>query len=150
NIKMDSRNIELSIRNKPNVSKKRREELFTLMNSVEREGADMFVLPEVSVPCQWITLLAHQSKKHDICIVAGLEHWVNDAKIAFNLMTVILPITKGPYRTCMINLRLKNHYSPEENKLLKDNRLLLPREVEKAHKKVYTLFNWKGLYFSTY
>lgn len=150
NIKVNPKNPELSLRNKPNISKVRREELFELMNNVEHGGADMFVLPEVSVPCQWITLLVQQSKKHDTCIVAGLEHWVNDAKIAFNLMAVVLPITKGPYRTCMINLRLKNHYSPEENKLLKGNRLLVPREVEKEYKKVYTLFNWKGVYFSTY
>lgn len=150
NIKLDPRNIELSFRNKPNVSKERRDELFTLLNNVERENADMFVLPEVSVPNQWIGLLAQQSKKHDICIAAGLEHWVNDAKIAFNLMAVILPITKGPYRTCMINLRLKNHYSPEENKLLKGNRLFVPRDIGKDYTKVYTLFNWRKIYFSTY
>lgn len=150
NIKVDPKDIELSFRNKPNISKDRRERLFKLMNEIEKADADIFVLPEVSVPCQWVNLLAHQSKKSNTCIVAGLEHWVNDVGIAFNLMAVILPINKGPYRTCMVNLRLKNHYSPEENKLLKGNRLLVPREIDIDYKKVYALFNWQGIYFSTY
>ncbi|MDQ1150328.1 hypothetical protein QE382_002312 [Sphingobacterium zeae] len=150
NVKMNPQDIELSFRNKANVKKERREQLFRLMNEVEKEEADIFVLPEVSIPCEWVTLLCHQSKKSNTCIIAGLEHWVNDAKIAFNLMAVVLPIEKGPYRTCLINLRLKNHYSPEENKLLKGNRLLVPRDISKDYKKVYTLFNWRGVYFSTY
>ncbi len=150
NIRVDAGNIEKAFLNKPNTTKIRREELFKLMNSVEKENADFFVLPEVSVPCQWITFLAYQAKKSNMSIVGGLEHWVNDAKIAFNLMAVILPINKGPYRTCMINLRLKNHYSPDETKLLKGNRLETPRDVDVDFKKVYTLYNWKGVYFSAY
>lgn len=150
NIKMRSEDIECSFRNNANINKERREQLFKLMNEVEREDADIFVLPEVSIPCEWITLLSHQSKKSNTCIIAGLEHWVNDAKIAFNLMAVILPIDKGSYRTNVINLRLKNHYSPEENRLLKGNGLVLPRDLSNEYKKVYTLFNWRGVYFSTY
>lgn len=150
NIKMKPKDIESSIRNRANIDKERREQIFKLMNEVEREQADIFVLPEVSIPCEWITLLSHQSKKSNTCIIAGLEHWVNDAKVAFNLMAVILPIYKGQYRTNIINLRLKNHYSPEENRLLKGNRLVLPRELSKEYQKVYTLFNWRGVYFSTY
>lgn len=150
NIKMKSNDIVSSLLNRSNIDKERREQLFKLMNDVEREQADIFVLPEVSIPCEWITLLSHQSKKSNTCIIAGLEHWVNEAKIAFNLMAVILPIDKGQYRTNVINLRLKNHYSPEENRLLKGNRLVLPRDLSKDYQKVYALFNWRGVYFSTY
>ncbi len=150
NIKMRSEDIESAFRNKSNINKDRRDKLFKLMNEVEREEADIFVLPEVSIPSEWISFLSHQSKKSNTCIIAGLEHWVNDAKVAFNLMAVILPIDRGHYKTNVINLRLKNHYSPEENRLLKGNRLVLPRDLSKEYQKVYTLFNWQGVYFSTY
>src|SRR5699024_4097718 len=150
NITMKSENIELAFLNKPNTNKERREQLFQLMDDVEREGADVFVLPEVSVPNEWISLLSHQANKSDTCIIAGLEHWVNNAKIAFNFMAVILPIDKGAYKTNLISLRLKNHYSPDENKVLKGYGLCLPRELDKKFMPKYTLFNWKGVYFSTY
>lgn len=150
NIKVHESNIRKSYLGKPNTSRKRRQELFDLINMVEKEKCEMFVLPEVSVPYNWINLLAYQSQRRNISIVAGLEHWVNNNNYAFNFMVTILPIEKKGYKTCLINIRLKNHYSHGEKKILKGYQLLIPGEHAKKSSKIYNLFKWRNSYFSVY
>lgn len=150
NIKVHESNISRSYLGKPNTSRKRRQELFDLINMVEKEKCDMFVLPEVSVPYHWINLLAYQSQRRNLGIVAGLEHWVNNSNYAFNFMVTILPIEKQGYKTCLITLRLKNHYSHGEKKVLKGYRLLVPGEHGNKTSKIYNLFKWRNSYFSVY
>lgn len=150
NIKVDANNIKSSYLGNPNTSKERRQELFDLINLVETSKSDLLVLPEVSVPYEWIGLLVYQSCRRNVGIIAGLEHWVNKFKFAFNFMVTILPIKKDHYTTCLINVRLKNHYSHEEKKQLKGYRLLIPSETFPRIKKTYNLFHWKKCYFSVY
>jgi hypothetical protein len=150
NIKVEPNNIEASYLKKPNLSKERRQLLFKLLNLVEESRSDMFVLPEVSVPYQWLGLLAYQANRRSLAIIAGLEHWINKSGFAFNFMATILPIKRDKYSTCLIKIRLKNHYSPEEKRQLKGYRLLIPGETVKHAKKRYDLFHWKKTYFSVY
>ena len=150
NIKLEKANIENSYLGKSNTSKERRQQLFKLINLVEKERCDLFVLPEVSIPYQWISLLAYQSSRRNIGIIGGLEHWVNKHRFAFNFMVTCLPIKKKNYSTCLIKIRLKNHYSHEEKRQLKGYRLLIPREAVPSHPKRYDLFHWKKCYFSVY
>jgi hypothetical protein len=150
NIKVDRKNIKRSYLGSPNTSRERRQVLFNLINHVEEESCDLFVLPEVSVPYQWIGLLAYLSQRRDIGIIAGLEHWVNKNNFAFNFMVTILPIKRRRYNTCLIKIRLKNHYSHEEVKQLKGYRLFIPSEKFAKHLKHYDLFHWRKSYFSVY
>ncbi|MCF8453974.1 MAG: hypothetical protein K9G42_12265 [Pedobacter sp.] len=150
NIKVDSKNVEGSYLGNPNTSRERRQELFKLINQVEEARCDLFVLPEVSVPYQWLNLLAYQSQRRNIAIVAGLEHWVNKFNFAFNFMVTILPINRQNYRTCLVRIRLKNHYSPEEKRQLRGYRLVVPTDVTPRLAKRYDLFHWNKSYFSVY
>jgi hypothetical protein len=150
NIKVEEKNIVNSIRDKPNTSKSRRQALFNLINMVDAEKSDLFVLPEVSVPFSWVKLLAFQSSKRDFGIIAGLEHWINHKKFAFNFMVTVLPIVIDNYRTCLIKIRLKNHYSHEEKEILKGHRLLIPQATLPKYPKSYDLFHWRKTYFSVY
>ncbi|RZK11447.1 MAG: hypothetical protein EOO46_06690 [Flavobacterium sp.] len=52
--------------------------------------------------------------------------------------------------TCLIKLRLKNHYSHEEKRNLKGYRLLIPTETTPMQPKKYDLFHWNKSYFSVY
>jgi len=150
NMKVFEENIISNINNHSNTSKERRQTLFQLINLCEKEKCDLFVLPEVSVPFNWIGFLAYQSYKTDTAIIAGLEHFVNKFKFAFNFMATILPIRLNGYTTCLIRIRLKNHYAPEEIKLLKGYRLLLPNNRKNNFIKLYDRFHWRKIYFSVY
>jgi hypothetical protein len=150
NIKVDRENMSKSILGMPNTSRERRQKLFTLINQVEKENCDLFILPETSVPYRWINLLAYQSQRRNLGIIAGLEHWVNKHKYAFNFVATILPIQKKSYRTCVIKIRLKNYYSHEEKHVLKGYRLIIPSEKSDKSLKKYDLFHWRKVYFSVY
>ena len=150
NIKVDSADIRRSILGNPNTSRERRQKLFKLINQVEKEQCDLFVLPETSVPYRWINLLAYQSHRRNLAIIAGLEHWVNKKDFAFNFVATILPIQKKNYRTCLIKIRLKNYYSHEEKHVLKGYRLVIPSETSDKELKKYDLFHWRKVYFSVY
>ena len=150
NIKVDPENYIKSIREKPNLSRKRRQELFDLLNQAELHKSDVLVMPEVSVPFSWIKLLGYMSHKRNIAIIAGLEHWININGFAFNFMVTILPIKLDDYTTSIIKIRLKNHYAHDEKELLKGHRLLIPRDTILDYPKSYDLFHWRNVYFSVY
>jgi hypothetical protein len=150
NMKVNTKNVDLSIRKKPNVTKARRKEVFQLLNMADKHEADLIVFPEVSIPYAWIRLLAERSHKRYMGIIAGLEHWINNHGFAFNFMVTILPFKVHHYKTSLIKIRLKNHYSPSETALLGGNRLLIPGDTIKSYPKIYDLFHWRKTYFSVY
>ncbi len=150
NIKVNKTDIKGSILKSPNIDRNRRQTLFKLINLVEQESCNLFVLPEVSIPYQWIKLLAYQSQRRNIGIIAGLEHWINSHGFAFNFMATVLPVHIGSYSTCIIKIRLKNHYSHEEKEQLSGYRLFVPGEALGKQYKNYDLFHWEKTYFSVY
>lgn len=168
NINVSSNHIRNSYLGTPILDRTRREVLFDLLNQAEKEKSDLFVLPEVSVPHEWLKLLPYQSYKRGMAIVAGLEHWVNKYKYAFNFLVTVLPVKVGEYATCVVKIRLKNHYSHEEKRELLANHCKIPNdhlyksyishgELEKAQaiKRIpqnykYDLFVWNKVYFSVY
>lgn len=149
NIKVNQSDILNSIKGNPNVKKERRKILFDLINEADKNEADLVVFPEVSVPYSWIRLLAERSHKRYMGIVAGLEHWVNKNKIVFNFMVTVLPFKINYYKTSIIKLRLKNHYSHAEKHLIKGYRLLIPND-NTNYTMSYDLFHWQKTYFSVY
>ena len=145
NMKVDSNIIYNDTINSPNLSIERRRQLFSIINDAASNKADILVLPELSVPYQWMDLLAHQSTKHNLCIIAGITYLYNQEKYAFNNVTAFLPVKDFSYQSCVVLSRIKNHYSPEERKMLENYRYRVPN-IEK----LYHLIHWRNVYFSVY
>ena len=67
----------------------------------------------------------------------------------------VLPLKVDGYINCVVKMRLKNFYSPNEEKGIRNYNLNLPREVvdnSKAgsHFREYDLFCWNGVSFAPY
>lgn len=142
---------------KPIISKNRAKEINTLLNQTTKQGdkskIDMVVFPETSIPYEWLTLMSEHSRRHQIAMVFGLEHWiVND--IAYNINVVLLPVMVSTYdvddskkiKAVIPIVRIKNHYSPKEIKELKGYRYNIP--IPTPYR--YDLINWKGLHFAVF
>ena len=64
----------------------------------------------------------------------------------FNFVLTCLPINVKGDRDAVPILRLKNHYTPEEEEWIRGKFMVVPKPSPYR----YTLFEWRGLYFSTY
>lgn len=146
NMNVDKDIIEKTALNQVNLSSERRKDLFRIINEAIANKCDVLVLPELSVPYQWIDLLAAECKKNHIAIIAGLTYLVTNSKYALNIVVTILPFTENNYNSCVIIPRVKNHYAPKEKTLLRSYGYHVPKEV----KSIYHLFHWKKSYFSVY
>lgn len=145
NIKVQAGNIEKSLFGTPNTSPSRRSEVIDILNDAERLKSDVLILPEVSIPYRWLPLLADQAKRKQRTIIVGLEH-LRINNYCYNLIATILPLEHNGIKDVVINLRLKNHYSPGEiNKITNRGKFVPIPEVA-----TYNLFIWGGIYFSNY
>ncbi|KJZ36652.1 hypothetical protein VC33_15740 [Pseudomonas fluorescens] len=152
---VDEKNIEGSFMGTPNVSRQRMKELSELLNDVVKHGSrypeqrvDLLVLPEVSVPHRWATFITRWAKDHQVGVICGLEHRIDDQNRAWNELLAALPFRgdKGS-KECAPIRRLKKHYSPEEEFQLTNNSLLTPKLLTKSR---YQLFQWRGASFAVY
>lgn len=146
NMNVDKDIIEKTALNQVNLSSQRRKDLFRIINDAISNKCDVLVLPELSVPYQWIDLLAAECKKNQIAIIAGLTYLVTNSKYALNIVVSLLPFTENNYKSCIIIPRVKNHYAPKEKTLLRSYGYHVPEEV----KSIYHLFHWRKSYFSVY
>ena len=146
NLNVDHKIIENTALDKVDVSQQRRKNLFKIINEAVNEGCNMLVLPELSVPYQWLGLLKMESKRHNLAIVAGLTYMVNKDKVAFNNVVTILPYKTKYYTSCIIIPRVKNHYAPKEQAWLETYQYKIPQQKHS----LYHLFHWQQSYFSVY
>jgi len=144
NIKVEKSNSESSMLGNPTIFG-RYSELAKVLNLAEEERCDMIVLPEVCVPHGLVKEIIENSWKKQRCITTGIEHWnIND--VVFNFILTVLPCNIRNVDDAVPILRLKNHYSPEEDFWIKDYKKIVP--IPEPFR--YHLFRWRGLYFSTY
>lgn len=152
---VDARNIEGSFMGTPNVSRQRKRVLSELLNDVVKHGVrhpeqrvDLLVLPEVSVPHSWATFITRWAKDHQVGVICGLEHRIDDRSRAWNELLAALPFRgeKGS-KECAPIRRLKKHYSPEEEFQLTNNRFAVPKLPWRS---LYQLFQWRGASFAVY
>jgi hypothetical protein len=151
NTQVYENDIENSLRKdkSPNTSFSRQLNLFHLLNSALKEKADLFVLPEVSIPVSWLPFMVSYARRHQIGMVFGLEHWVVNGK-AYNLLIEALPYKLGnKYNSCVVTARVKNHYAPAELEILDSLRLTAANTSLKP-KDYYHRVSWKGISFATY
>jgi len=145
NIKLDYNNFLNSLRGMPNIGSDRYQTFAELLNASQHEGANLFLLPECSIPYELLPSFAQNSERNQMLIVAGLEHWrVN--KLSFNFIITILPLEEDGVKDAVVVYRLKNHYSLHEEMDVRGNGAVVPKP--KPYR--YDLFNWRGLYFAPY
>lgn len=150
NIKVFESDIEASYhpRKYPNLSYKRQAIFYDLINAAieSPNPCDLIIFPEVSVPYQWLPFMVEQSRKLQLGMIFGLEHWVSN-KIAYNLTATILPYQNLNHsKSAHVSLRPKNYYSPSEKMKLTGIGL----ETSEFPTKYYELFCWKGFMFTVY
>lgn len=153
NVPVDLKDIEASYLGKPRVGRARLKPFTTLLNEVSRYRAvgnrriDLVVFPEVSVPHAWESMLAAWARRHHIGVVCGLEHSIDFKGQALNEVLALLPYqAAGGHWACLPVRRLKRFYSPEEEFVLRNEGLLVP----KAKSTPYHLFRWRGASFAIY
>ena len=152
---VDEKCIECSFMGKPNVSRQRKKVLSELLNDVVKHGVrhpeqrvDLLVLPEVSVPHRWATFITQWAKQHQVGIICGLEHRIDNRHRAWNELLAALPFRNANgSKECAPIRRLKKHYSPEEDFQLTNNRLSVPKFHARSR---YQLFQWRGASFAVY
>lgn len=151
NLKVDEEDIGSAVRKdcKPNLSFERQEKLYRILNAALYEKADLLVMPEVAIPVSWLPFMVAFSRRHQIGLVFGLEHWVA-GDVAYNLIIEALPFkVSGRYNSCVMTARIKNHYAPSELELLESIRLRPGNIGFKPHA-FYHKVSWRGLSFATY
>ncbi len=145
NTEVTIRNLESSIKNKPIFNTNRYNTFAKLLKESRVEGADLFILPECSVPYDFVPSLANYSERNQMAIIAGLEHWnVND--IVYNFIVSIIPVTVDGIKDAVVIYRLKNHYSHAEELMIRGYGYKVP----KPEPYKYDLINWRNLYFTSF
>lgn len=150
NIRVDKSSIEDACREDriPNLSYERQKNLYKVLNSANEEAADILLLPELSIPVSWLPFMAAHSRRKQIALIFGLEHWVING-IAYNVIVECLPYTSEKrFKSSLLVFRIKNHYAPSEIDVLRSFRLAVGSPVDEHHK--YHLIKWQGISFATY
>lgn len=145
-IKVNFEDIENRFINKKNLSRAREQQLYKLLNLANEEKVDILILPEVSIPYEWMQILADVSRKNRMLIIAGFEHWIRSNKTVYNYLAVFVPFHHKNYQTCIIKIRNKNCFAPAEVKLIKKYGFQ-PHFNESIY---YDLFKWNNITFSCY
>ncbi|MCO4220793.1 RNA-directed DNA polymerase [Aeromonas hydrophila] len=150
NMAVDKKSIESACRqdSSPNLSYERQKNLYRILNSATEENTDILLLPELSIPVSWLPFMAAHSRRKQISIIFGLEHWVIGKK-AYNIHVETLPYeVMGKHKSSLLTFRVKNHYAPSELEILKSYRLKCG--APKAKNQRYHLIKWRGISFATY
>ena len=153
NMPVDEKDIEASYLGKPRLGRARLRPFTNLLNEVSKYRADgkrrvdLVVFPEVSVPHAWEGMLAAWARRHRIGVICGLEHSIDFKGQALNEVLALLPYrTPSGHWACLPVRRLKRFYSPEEEFVLKNEGLLVPKSKSTR----YHLFRWRGASFAIY
>lgn len=148
NMKVDWQNeASRSVRGTPIVNKKRYSRISEILNKFVKEDpkTDLAILPENSIPHDYLGLMVGFSKRHQKGVVFGLEH-LNDGEFGYNFIMTCLPLELNKRNDAILMPRLKNHYSHEEKTYIDKYHL----KVAKNRTAQYNLFKWRNLYFTTF
>lgn len=143
NTYVDEKNIISGLRNNPNISNDRYQKLVRFLKETRKNKADIVAFPEFFIPIEIFSSLVRYSEKNQTLLITGLEH-ITVNNLSFNFVATIMPIEINGYKDATIVFRLKNHYAPIEELLIKGNHYRIP----KPERYRYHIFNWKNIYFS--
>lgn len=130
---------------KPKVTSDRLTRLRKVLDHAEQEKVDLLVFPEISIPVSYLFWIAEYARIKQRAMIFGLEHWIVGNQ-ALNIVVTLLPLKVNGYSSLVMNLRLKNHYSPEEEAVLESYRYDIPKNEETY----YDLITWKGVKFTVF
>lgn len=135
----------------PNISIERQNNLYSILNNAEKLECDLIIFPELSIPIYWLPFMVAHSKRHQIGIIFGLEHWSvqteEEQNYAYNFAVSVLPFKEHDvYNDCLVTIRKKNHYAPLEEKQINEARIDIPP----AKKNIYHIFHWRGASFTVF
>lgn len=147
NIKVDAENSKANYLRHPNLSYDRITEINHVLNLSVKEGADIIVFPEISIPFQWLNYISEFSKRNGVAVICGLEHISNTKKEVFNYSATILPFSHDGFKNVLIDLRLKIDYSPEEIRQIKGRAHKIPDKVDTEKLKLY---KWNNCVFTVF
>ena len=146
NVKVSSEVFENNLKGKSTFDTNIRNTISKIVNYAIKEKVDFLILPECYVNNGWINKLIRVAKDHQIGMVFGLEYIVDlDTRFAYNYLAILLPFKIGQFNNCVFDMRLKNHLSPQEEKMIHGYFLKKPK-----HRKHYTMYDWKGFNFAPY
>lgn len=148
NLKVIESNSINSMLNNSNLSFDRLNELNIILNQAIKTNCDLLVFPEICLPYQWVTILTDFSRKNNIGIITGIEHFTKNKKV-YNYMLTSLPFKYGSYKNLYIDFRLKKDYSPEETNQILGRKDYKTPTINEFNKEKLRLYKWKGLAFST-
>lgn len=138
-------NIIKGLRNKPNISNNRYQTLVKFLKETRRNNADIIAFPEFFIPIEIFSSLVRYAEKNQSVVISGLEH-ITVNNFSFNFVATVLPIDINGYKDATIVFRLKNHYAPIEEELIKGNHYFIPKPIQNR----YHIFKWKNIYFSVF
>ncbi|MEI9945805.1 MAG: reverse transcriptase domain-containing protein [Chitinophagaceae bacterium] len=144
NIKVKLSDITNALKSIYNLSFDRLNSINKILNEGVENNVELIIFPEVCIPFQWLNKLIEFSKRNNIAIVCGLEHFIYK-KEAFNYVCTILPFKDGTYNNASVDLRLKIDYSPSETIDLEALGLSKPLITEKMR-----LYTWRRVAFSVF
>lgn len=142
---VSEKNIIDGLRNRPNISNHRYQTLVKFLKETRRNNADIIAFPEFFIPIEIFSSLVKYSEKNQSLLISGLEH-ITVNNISFNFVATVLPIEINGYKDATIVFRLKNHYAPIEEELIRGNHYLVPKPIQNR----YHIFKWKNIYFSVF
>ena len=135
-----------------NINLLEKEQITEILNLAKKNKVDILVFPEVSIPYHWLGFLNRFSRENQVLITGGLRHIFNPKiqydnetpEYVYNFLFTILPFEQEKSKMSFMTLRLKNHYSPQEEKIILGKYYAVPTFKNKK----YDLFSWNGLHFS--
>lgn len=142
-IKMEDDNFDKLIHGKPNRSYSRYQKISRLVNEAITQKADFLVMPEACTPYEWLPTLARTCACTQMAIVTGVEHVIQNDRV-YNMTAIILPFESDEYFCAQIFFHHKNHFAPDEKRLIQGYRL------HPAEGSGYELYRWNDFYFSVY
>jgi len=153
NLQLRDEEIYHSLIDRSVLSRDRKSRLFQIIDqTIAAKNVNFLVLPELSVPYQWINLISAKVRREEIFTIFGAEYLIINQN-AYNLIVNLIPIkiainmAEDNYFTAVIPLiRVKNHYAPSEIEELTGYHL----EIPKMGTSLYYLTIWRGVHFTTF
>lgn len=136
------------IKNKPNLSYKRFDQIKNIINEAINKKVEFLVMPELYMPYEWIDKIVEVSRNHQMVIIFGLEYIVHNDLVKNYLMVSLPYKTNNGFKSSILTYRLKNHYSPSEINTIED--LNKKCKMNDSNNQEYILYNWKGISFVPY
>jgi hypothetical protein len=145
NMRLDEKDLRAAIAKKSIINSEKRKQHIKHLNLAEQEKVDLLILPETTVPLEWLFAYADEARRKSRAFIFGLEHFTI-RNFCFNFSIALLPLDVGSMNEVFILPRLKNHYSPKEEIEIKK----IGKDVPVLPMSFYYLIKWRGIHFTIY